>query len=132
MNVIKPLPHIELVVKAFVTKRFGPEQPVGGSLKGKPEDGYIRIAKVPGGSRSNRFEGTFAVDIEVFDRSYWAAESRALDLEAALLGYPHSVEVDGETVVLDSIEQNAGPAETFWDDPSVSRILSTYVITIRR
>lgn len=131
MNLIKPLPSIERAMVAFLKARF-PDAPVGGDLVGTPEEGYIRVAKVPGGA-GDRFGATFVVDVEVFHPSYLTAESRALDIDAALLGYPHVVEVDPETrVVFDEVEQNAGPAETFWDDPSVSRILSTYAITLRR
>lgn len=129
MNILRTRVSPELVLLNLLESRY--PGAVGGSLLGDPPAGYVRIAKVPGG-RSDRLEGTTVVDIEVFDPSYLAAESRALDIEAFLLGYPHIVEVDSKRVVIDEVEQNAGPAEVFWDDPSVSRILSTYVVTVRR
>ena len=131
MNVITALPSIEVALEAWLRATFQlADDLVGGDLLGTPPAGYIRIAKVS--QSSTRFEGDFVVDIEVFDPSYLTAESRALDIDAALLGYPHVVEVGQEKVVFDEVTNNAGPAEAFWDDPEVSRILSTYVITVRR
>lgn len=100
-----------------------------GDLGGMPW--YVRIDKVPGG-RSDRLQGDFVIDLEVYHPNYLAGESLAFSIEAFLLGYPHVVVVDGQTVVIDSIQQNAGPAEIPWDDPNVTRFLATYVITIRR
>ena len=109
-----------------------PEAQVGGDFAYQPTmPWYIRIDKVPGGS-SDRFGGQFIVDIEVFAADYLLAESVAFAIEALLLGYPHVVEVDGRKVVIDDVSQNASPAELPWEDDSVSRLGSTYVLTARR
>lgn len=93
-------------------------------------DFYIRLGKVPG--PGGRLETTHIVDIEVFARNYLAAESRSLDIEALLLGYPHVVEVDGREVGFDRVHQNVVPDELPWEDDSVSRVGATYAITVRR
>lgn len=104
---------------------------VGGDLafrKGDPF--YIRLDKV--GGRSDRFEGDFMVDVEVFAVNYSEAESRSLDIEALLLGYPHVVEVDGQKWVFDRVSQSSLPDDLPWEDDAVSRLGATYVITARR
>jgi hypothetical protein len=104
---------------------------VGGDLAYEREmPWYIRIDRVF--SRSNRLEGVFTVDLEVFAPEYAVAESVSNDLEALLLGYPHVVEVDGEKFVFDSVSQNSGPNDLPWEDEEVTRLGATYVITARR
>lgn len=104
---------------------------VGGDLAYEREQPwYIRIDKVSG--RSDRFEGDFTLDVEVFGINYLETESRSLDIEALLLGYPHVVEVEGSTWVFDTVSQNTIPDELPWEDDEVSRLGATYVITARR
>lgn len=140
-NQITPFGSIELAVRALILEHFEPLQAldpaeragrVGGDLDFDVDDDeiYIRIDKV--GGSSDRFEGTFAVDIEVFGSDYLATESHALDLEALLLGYPHVVEVGGRKVVFDEVSQNTLPDDLPWEDDRVTRLGATYVITARR
>lgn len=91
---------------------------------------YVRIEHV--GGSSDRLEGDFIFDLEVFSSSYADARSRSLALEALLLRYPHRVEVGGAKWVFDTVYQNSGPAELPWEDESVTRIGATYVLTSRR
>ena len=139
---IKPFGSVDRALLALLTTQplqigaaepaTAPEAQVGGDFAYDPSmPWYIRIDKVPGG-RSDWYQGDFVVDIEVFAADYLLAESVAFAIEALLLGYPHVVEVDGRKVVFDEVSQNASPAELPWEDDSVSRLGSTYVITARR
>ncbi len=141
MNEIKPLTSIEPAVKAFLLANYPPlvaldpdaaAALVGGDLAYDPEtqDFYIRIDKVY--TQADRFEGDFTVDIEVFGVNYLETESRSLDIDALLLGYPHVVEGEDGIVVFDRVSQNTGPDELPWEDDEVSRLGATYVITARR
>jgi len=131
---VKPFGSIERAVLALFERDYAPLDGhpgrVGGDLPGALTDLYVRIDRVSG--RADRFEGDFVLDIECFHPSYEEAENASFALEALLLGYPHVVEVNGRRVVLDEVQQNQGPSETFWDDDSVHRLLATYVITARR
>lgn len=142
MNTVKPFGSIETALKAFLLASYQPlidlepaeaDARVGGDLAydSAAMDFYIRIDKVPGG-RSDRFEAAFIVDVEVFGVNYLETESRSLDIEALLLGYPHVVEVGDKTWVFDAVSQNTGPDELPWEDDEVSRLGATYVIIARR
>lgn len=141
MNIVKSAIPIEKTLKQFFLENYEPvasiqdpaerDAAVGGDLSyEKGMDFYIRIDKVA--SSADRFEGAYTVDVEVFGRNYLETESRALDIEALLLGYPHVVEVEGRTWVFDEVSQNSGPDELPWDDDEVSRLGATYVIIARR
>ena len=132
---LTPLPQAEMVMRALIRTEFGLEEgqyhQVGRDLLGTPPaPWYVRIQKV--GGRSGQLQGMAVLDIEVFAPDYVVADSIAAALEGILLGYPHVVEVGEEIVVIDSVDQNVAPHEIFWDDERVSRILATYVITLRR
>jgi hypothetical protein len=141
-NDIPSFGSIEEAVKAFLLANYQPlvdlgedaDVHVGGDLSFEAGDGwFIRIDKAFG--RTDRFGGDFVVDIEVFGDSsegYYGTESRALDIEALMLGYPHVVEVEGRKVVFDEVSQNALPDELPWEDDTVTRLGATYVITARR
>lgn len=103
----------------------------GGEVPTSIDTVYIEISTTPGG-HSDQIQGWAVLDIDCYARDYDTAESAAFDVEALLLGYPHVVEVGGRTVVIDSVEQNIGPADRPWEDDSVYRIGATYVITARR
>jgi hypothetical protein len=105
---------------------------VGGNFDYDPAlPWYVRIEQVF--SRSTRLEGSFTFDVEVFAPSDGTvAESVSDGLEALLLGYPHVIEVDDETFVFDTVFQNEGRRPLPWEDESVTRLGSTYVITARR
>jgi len=140
-NQITAFGSIERAVKAFLLKAYPPlaaldpaaaDLRVGGDLafEASSMPWYIRIDKV--GGRSDRFEGDFTVDVEVFGVNYLETESHALDLEALFLGYPHVVEVEDQKVVFDRVSQNTLPDELPWEDDAVTRLGATYVITARR
>lgn len=140
MNIVKPFGSIEKAVRALLLTQWeplvdlGPDAGprVGGDLAYDPAamDFYVRIDKVD--IATDRFEGDFTIDLEVFGVNYLETESRSLDIEALLLGYPHVVEVDGKTWVFDRVSQNTGPDELPWESDEVSRLGATYVITARR
>lgn len=139
-NIVQPLPSIGQFVQALLVAQLPglKELPEAQALKlvdgdfafspSKPF--YIRVSPV--GGQSNRLEGDRVVDLEVFAVKYLAAESRSLDIEALLLGYPHVVEAGDRKVVFDKVYQNKGPTELPWEDEGVSRLGATYVFTIRR
>lgn len=136
-DILNRLPQGELVLRALFRDRLNlvtdeEQARVGRDLLGTPpEPWYVRVQIVPGGG-ADKIQGDVVLDVEVFGRDYLEADSLAGDLEAILLGYPHVVEVGEETVVIDSVDLNVRPHETFWDDETVTRILATYVITMRR
>lgn len=105
---------------------------VGGNFAyDPPMPWYVRIDSVF--RKTNRLEGDFTFDVEVFAPADGdAAESVSDDLEALLLGYPHVVEVDEAKVIIDTVSQNSGPRELPWEDEAVTRLGATYVITARR
>ena len=136
MNTLTPFTSPEKTVRALLRGQLaavaGRPEAVGTSLPDVVTDLYVRISRVPGGG-TRRVDGDFVLDIETFHPSYSSAESAAFAIEAIMLGYPWTVEVDPETrVVIDAVTQNQGVSETFWDDDSVHRLLATYVITMRR
>jgi hypothetical protein len=113
----------------------GLDERVGGEMPGalEPTDWYIRIDRVPGG-RTDSFEGTFVVDVEVFSQDYLNAERIASDIEGLLLahGY-HVVIADGKRWVLDDVFQNTGVADLPWSgDDDTYRLAATYAFTARR
>lgn len=123
-------PMIEKAVKALIeTLMPDAEGKVGGDLSyTSAQDFYIWIGLVPGGGNTDRIEGTWALDIDVFGTSYTATMQRALDLEALLVGPRHVT----ETLRIDNVYQNSSPFEGPWDDDTVYRISATYVFTARR
>lgn len=139
---MKPFSSIEIAMMALI-ERDGlvvdgvdtpvPDPQVGGDFAYDPETmpWYIRIDKVPGGS-SDRLQGDFVLDLEVFGADYLLTESVAFALEALVLGYPHVVEVGDRKVVFDDVTQNSGVADLPWEDDSTYRLGATYVITARR
>lgn len=133
----RPFTSMERALMTLLVRDFegleGSDARVGGDFAFDPAsmDWYIRIDKVPGG-RSDRFGGTFIIDLEVFSQSYATAESVSFALEALVLRYPHVVEVDGRKVVFDEVSQNVGVADLPWGADNVYRLGATYVITARR
>lgn len=130
---------IELAVKTLLLTTYQPlidlgadaDTRVGGDYSYTAGEGFaFRIEKVS--LSGNRFEGFFTVDIESWGDDYLDTESRAMDIDALLLGYPHVVEVDGHKWVFDTVSQNTGPQELPWEDDAVSRLGATYVILARR
>jgi hypothetical protein len=139
---IKPFTSMERALMALIVRDGlvvdGVETPVdedqvGGDFGYDPDafPWYIRIDKVPGG-QSDRHQGTFVLDLEVFGADYLLTENVAFALGALVLGYPHVVEVDDRKVVFDDVTENVGPADLPWEDDSTYRIGATYVITARR
>lgn len=134
---VKPFSRIERSLLLLLVQKYpgleGSDAWVGGDFAydAATMPWYIRIDKVPGGA-TDRLEGDFIIDLEVFSNDYDQAESVAFDLEALALGYPHVVEVDGRRVVFDSVVQNVGVADLPWEDDSTYRLGATYVITARR
>lgn len=131
-NTVKPFPTpVLLALKALLETDLDSGDSVGGDFSYVGGSGfYQRIGLVD--SRSDRFGGTFVVDVEVWGSDYLETESRANRVEALLLGYPHVVEVDSHTWVFDTVSQNTGPRELPWEDDEVTRLGGTYVITARR
>lgn len=130
---VKPFAPMEKALQALILNVAFPDQAaglVGRDLPGKVKDFYIRIQRVAGSS--DRLQGDFVFDVEVFSPSYVKAESASMVIEALLLGYPRTVKVGDHNVVFDRVTQNLGPSEIFWDDDGVHRLLATYVITARR
>lgn len=123
-------PMIEKAVKQLVLELMPDSNgKVGGDLSYSPSQGfYIWIGQVPGAGRTDRVDGSWAVDISVFANSYAAAMQRALSLEALLIGPLRST----QSMRFDNVFQNTSPHELPWDDESVYRVSATYVFTARR
>lgn len=136
-NDLKPFPDIEAVLRAALLERFGtavtPEDQriadVVTRLPGVVEDGLVYVERI-GGTRG-RLNDWPTVDIEVFAptraKAKWLIES----IDAFLLGYPHSVKVGTETVILDLVYPTRTPVGLPWDD-SVTRFGATYSLSVRR
>lgn len=131
MTTPTPFPMIERAVKALLETQFDitDDTHVGGDLSyDASDDYYIWIGIVPGG-RSSEIDGTWVIDIDVFDSHYSQAMDLCLQIEAFLL---RSGGHRTPTMRLDNVYQNEGPAERPWDDESAFRIGATYVFTARR
>lgn len=132
---IQPLPSVEKALLALLDRDYPPvvghPDRAGGNQPDTVDEVYVEISRVPGGN-STRTGGVAVIDVDCYAPSYDGADSAASDVEALLFGYPHVVEVGDQTVVLDHVEQNIGPAERPWQDDSVTRIGATYVISLRR
>jgi hypothetical protein len=103
---------------------------IGGDLSydAASQDFYIWLGLVPGGANTE-LEGTWIVDIDVFDTSYSAAFERALALEPLLVARGgHRT----DRLRIDNVYQNEGISERPWNDDSVFRVGATYVFTARR
>lgn len=126
-----PFGMIEKAVKqAIIAKMPDAEGKVGGDLSYDvaTDDFYIWIGLIPGGGNGEIF-GQWAVDIDVFAKTYSAAMRRALLLEAIFVtrGGHRTAEMR-----IDGVTQNEIPSERPWDDESSSRVGATYVFTARR
>lgn len=128
---INPFGLIEMAVKDLVEAKYpAADGKVGGDLSyTSDQDLYVWIGLLPGGGSSDEIEGTWAVDIDVFGNSYAVAMGHALALEAVLLTPGGHVT---DTMRVDRVFQNTGPAEGPWDDDSAFRISATYVFSARR
>lgn len=131
-NEIKPFGRIERAIKALLERELEDPPRIGGefSFDSDTETEYTRIDRVL--TTSDRFEGDFLVSIENFASDPRISESRALAVEAIMLGYPWVVEVDGSMWVFDKVSQNVGVQDLPEEDEAVSRLGATYVITARR
>jgi hypothetical protein len=137
---VKPFPPFELFVRQLILDKLvdpvtsDPVAPelVGGDLAfdAATQPFYIRLNRFAGST--DRLEGRFIFDLEVFGQDWQETESRAGALEALLLGYPHVVEVGDQKMVFDSVFQNVGVFELPWEDDTVNRLGATYVILARR
>lgn len=138
-NTVKPFPAFELFVRQLIVDKLvdpvsgdpADAELVGGDLAYDASSPYyIRINRFAGST--DRLEGRFIFDLEVFGTDWQETESRAAALEALLLGYPHVVEVGDQKMVFDSVFQNVGVFELPWEDDTVNRLGATYVILARR
>lgn len=122
-------PMIELAVKDLLeTKIDDAEGNVGGDLAyDGTADFYIWFGLVPGG-RTDEIYGEWILDIDVLSGSYADSMNKCLEIEAKLIGSRYST----ETMRIDTVVQNQGPAERPWDDDTAYRVGATYVFTARR
>lgn len=130
MSTVKPFGMVELGVRQVLVNAGADPALVGGDFRYEGGPAYIRLELTD--SDTDRLEGDFAIDVEVFAEDYVTAISRSLDLEALLLGYPHVVQVEGYKWVFDRVFQNVGPRSLPWEDDGVERVGATYVLTARR
>lgn len=124
---VNPFPMVEMAVKELIETYEPAEGKTGGDLSYDGVGLYFWLALVPGGS-TDRLEGTWNVDIDVFAPTYGEAMQAALDLEAVLIG-PRKVT---SVLRLDNVYQNVGPAERPWGDENAFRVGATYIFTARR
>lgn len=118
------------VAQIIETRMPDTEGKVGGDLSydASVDDLFIWVALIPGAGVSD-LEGQWAVDIDIFAKTYSQAMRRSLDLEPILTarGGHRTTEM-----LIDNVTQNEYPAERPWDDESSSRVGATYVFTARR
>lgn len=138
------MPSMLRTFKEFLLTRYQPlvdavaddptaaDRLVGGKLAFDPrtQPFYIRLDQVY--QSGNLFEVEAIIEPEVFGVNYWEVESRCLDIERLLLGYPHVVEVEDRKVILDKVTQSNNLVRLPWEDDDVVRLGATYVITARR
>lgn len=130
---IQPFTPILFAVREIVRTAFDLPEDTELIGKGLAYDGatdyYVWLDQIPGGSNADAIEGSWAVDIDIFGKDYGEASQKALDLEAHLLS-PGGHRTP--TMRVDSVVENTGPHEGFWDDDTIYRISATYVFTARR
>ena len=72
------------------------------------------------------------VDIDVLARRYDEAYDLAGDIEQVVMAAPHRVQLPDRVVVLEWRSTPQGPQEVPWIDPSIHRIVASYVLGARR
>lgn len=136
-NQFPPFPDAEEYMRAALLERFGgastpAEQRIAdvvGSLPGEIEDGLVYVERI-GGTRA-RLNDYPLVDVEVFATTRDRAKDLIESIDAFLLGYPHSVKVGTQTVIIDLVFCTRTPVRLAWDD-SNSRFGATYSLSVRR
>ena len=97
---------------------------------------YCRIERI--GGSSERWNDYPLVDVEWFARPTGELgarpEAKRLSGRSAsiLLGYPRSVTVNSQQVVLDRAYQTRSPIALPWEDQYVRRFGATYQLSVRR
>lgn len=101
----------------------------GGDLSYERGDGLlIVISQVPGAGRTDETSGQWTIDLDVFGDEYLPTMDICLDIEAKLIGQAHRT----TNMIIDKIVQTMAPASLPWEDSSVTRLGSGYVLTARR
>lgn len=135
MTTLTPRTSDERTILALLERDYAPlvgrPDRIGGEMPGSVSELYVRLRRVAGPG-AGRIQGTTVLDVECFSVSWATADSAAFDIEAILLGYPHTVLVDGRRLVIDSVFQNVGPQDLPWEDDRIARVGATYAITTRR
>lgn len=132
-----PFKSVELALKELLVRDYAPltglDARVGGEFPATVDGWYIRIDRIPGG-RTDSFEGSFVVDLEVFAPDYLNANQIAHDLEALILAHGYHVVIsEGKRWVFDRVFQNTGVADLPWaGDDDIFRLGATYAFTARR
>lgn len=126
---VTPFLSIEQAVKDLIVQKYpAAANKIGGDYRFKPgDDFYVWLSMVPGGS-TDRINGTWTLDVDTFGATYAGTMTRALAIEAAILGPLRPT----TTMIIDNVYQNTAPSERPWEDDSVFRIGATYVFTARR
>lgn len=84
------------------------------------------------GGEVERHEQFPEYDVYVYGHGFKEVEGMALDIEDALLRYPHRVTVGGKLVVVDRADVTSAAKEQPWDtDPSVIRFHGSYALATR-
>ena len=125
-------PHfgpIELAVAELLEARF-PGAKVSGDIEyiGNRAPNAFFVAQVPGAGKLTETEGTWYVDVDVFDTEYLDGLDRAEDVSILFL----NKRLRTSKIIFDKVEQSSPPAEIPWRDDSVYRIGATYSFTARR
>jgi hypothetical protein len=139
MNTFSEFPDAEKVIQALLVKLI-PDifEPGDGPAHTSTSLSTVVAERLPLavvgriGGVTTPLEDFPILDIESFAETKPAAISLDARISAALLGYPHSVELGTRTVVLDRFTQSRGQVELPWDDSDIRRIASTYQFSVRR
>jgi hypothetical protein len=141
---LAPFPDITTVVMHGIEQAFmddlGPVSLDGETVyrvaRGFPLEGPLvagRFVRVGGiGAPEDRFTTRPTIDVDVFAPSYAAGWDLAQRIHQWLVRYPHSVQVDARSVVLDTVRVSMSPQEVDWKDSRVRRFYSSYQISARR
>lgn len=133
---VAPFGSLERALMALFVRDLEPlegtDARIGGDYPRVIDDFYVRIDK--GFGRSNSFEGTFAVDLEVFSMDYGRAGEVSGLIESIMLSHGYlTVTQDDYKWIFDDISQNIAPDEIPWEgDDDTFRFVSTYALTSRR
>lgn len=140
--VIPARPDVERGLMKLLRERFVVlRTPTGGRLRVATETPadlpqivsatvpFVRVSVTGGNSGRTEYRLNFDVDVYSLDRD--TSRQLAVDIEAWLMGWPHSTVLDGDYMLLDRVTTTMSPQRVPFEG-EVKRFLSSYQISARR